>query len=67
MSEKKSVEPEILRLVHPGAVLFGAKCSECGGLLYVPKAGPTPETCSNKCRVRKKRRLDREKKNREVL
>jgi hypothetical protein len=43
-------EPENLRLVLPGAVLFGKKCAACGGYLTVPKAGPPPETCSAKCR-----------------
>ncbi len=53
----KKHEPENLRLVAPGAILFGMKCSECGGFLVVPQRGPTPETCSAKCRVRKHRRL----------
>lgn len=52
-------KPEVadLRLVSPGAILFGVKCSECGGFLVVPRAGPVPETCSPKCRVAKWRRL----------
>jgi rRNA maturation protein Nop10 len=59
-SEGKKPEPVELRLVTPGAILFGKKCSECGGILVVPKAGPTPETCSPKCRMKKFRRLQRE-------
>lgn len=52
-------KPEVddLRLVSPGAILFGVKCTECGGFLVVPRAGPVPQTCSPKCRVAKSRRL----------
>jgi rRNA maturation protein Nop10 len=63
MSAKKSqlelVKPEVkdLRLEAPGAILFGKKCSECGGFLLVPQRGPAPSTCSPACRVAKFRRL----------
>lgn len=59
-SQGKPPEPPDLQLVTPGAILYGKKCSECGGILIVPKAGPCPETCSAKCRMAKYRRLMRE-------
>lgn len=49
-----------LSLVHPGVVLWGRKCPECGGYLYQPKRGFAPDTCSGKCRMRRWRRLRRE-------
>jgi len=52
-------EPESLRLALPGAILYGVKCPECGGHLAVPLAGPTPTTCSAKCRQRAHRRKKR--------
>lgn len=71
MAKKTNEQPSLqihkpeapdLRLVVPGAILYGQKCTECGGFLVVPQRGPTPETCSAKCRVAKFRRLRKEAK-----
>ena len=56
-SSNQEREPVELTLIHPGVVLFGVKCSECGGRLYAPKAGFVPTVCGSTCRMRKSRRL----------
>jgi len=63
--KKKSSKPAIQRIKPIGErpVLWGQKCSECGGKLFVPRAGKKPSVCSPTCRQRKKRRLSTEEKN----